>query len=38
MGGGDIVSGGGFQGHYASINLSDHGEIVHINIEKADSI
>ena len=38
MGGGDIVSGGGFHGHYASINLSDHGEIIHINIEKADTI
>ena len=36
MGGVDIVSGGGFHGHYASINLSDHGEIIHINIGKAD--
>ncbi len=38
MGGGDIVSDRGFRGHYTSINLSEHGEIIHINIEKADSI
>ena len=38
MGGGNIISARGFQGHYASINLSDHGEIIHINIEKADGI
>jgi hypothetical protein len=38
MGGGDVVGGRGFHGHYASVNLADHGEILHINIEKADSI
>jgi LysM domain len=38
MGGGDVVGGRGFHGHYASINLADHGEIIHINIEKADGI
>jgi len=38
MGGGDVVPGGGFHGHYASVNLADHNEIVHINIEKADRI
>jgi pimeloyl-ACP methyl ester carboxylesterase len=38
MGGGDVVGGRGFHGHYASINLADHGEIIHINIEKADRI
>ena len=38
MGGGDIISARSFHGHYASINLSDHGEIIHINIEKADAI
>ena len=38
MGGGDVVGGRGFHGHYASINLADHGEIMHINIEKADRI
>jgi LysM repeat protein len=38
MGGGDVVAGRGFHGHYASINLADHGEIMHINIEKSDQI
>lgn len=38
MGGGDVVAGRSFHGHYASVNLSDHAEIVHINIEKADSV
>ena len=38
MGGGDVVAGRGFHGHYASVNLSDHSEIVHVNIEKADSV
>ena len=38
MGGGNIISARGFHGHYASINLSAHGEIIHINIEKADGI
>jgi hypothetical protein len=38
MGGGNVVAGRDFHGHYASINLSDHGEIVHINIEKMDRI
>src|SRR5262249_31240000 len=38
MGGGDVVAGRGFHGHYASVNLADHGEILHINIEKSDQI
>jgi thioesterase domain-containing protein len=38
MGGGDIVQGRRFHGHYASFNLRDHREIVHINIEKAADI
>jgi hypothetical protein len=38
MGGGNVVGGRSFHGHYASINLSDRGEIVHINIEKMDHI
>jgi pimeloyl-ACP methyl ester carboxylesterase len=38
MGGGNVVGGRAFHGHYASFNLSDHGEIVHINIEKMDRI
>jgi len=38
MGGGDVVAGRGFHGHYASVNLSEHYEIVHVNIEKADGV
>ena len=38
MGGGNVVQGSRFHGHYASYNLKDHTEIVHINIEKADRI
>jgi len=38
MGGGNVVAGARFHGHYASYNLKDHSEIVHINIEKADRI
>ena len=38
MGGGNVVQGTRFHGHYASYNLKDHAEIVHINIEKADRI
>ncbi len=38
MGGGNVVQGSRFHGHYASYNLKDHAEIVHINIEKADRI
>jgi LysM domain-containing protein len=38
MGGGNVVGGSRFHGHYASYNLKDHAEIVHINIEKADRI
>lgn len=38
MGGGNVVQGARFHGHYASYNLKNHGEIIHINIEKADRI
>jgi fermentation-respiration switch protein FrsA (DUF1100 family) len=38
MGGGNVVQGSRFHGHYASFNLKDHSEIVHINIEKAEHI
>jgi LysM repeat protein len=38
MGGGNVVQGARFHGHYASYNLKDHSEIVHINIEKTDRI
>ena len=38
MGGGNVVQGSRFHGHYASYNLKDHSEIIHINIEKSDRI
>ena len=38
MGGGNVVQGSRFHGHYASFNLKDHSELIHINIEKADRI
>ncbi len=38
MGGGNVVQGARFHGHYASFNLRDHDEIIHVNIEKADRI
>ncbi len=38
MGGGNVVQGSRFHGHYASYNLKDHSEIIHINIEKAERI
>jgi hypothetical protein len=33
-----VVQGSRFHGHYASYNLKNHSEIIHINIEKADQI
>jgi hypothetical protein len=38
MGGGNVVQGSHFHGHYASFNLKDHNEIIHINIEKSEQI
>ncbi len=38
MGGGNVVQALRFHGHYASFNLKDHSEIIHINIEKAEHI
>ena len=38
MGGGNVVQGSRFHGHYASYNLKDHNEIVHINIDKSEQI
>jgi LysM repeat protein len=38
MGGGNVVQASRFHGHYASFNLKDHSEIIHINIEKAEHI
>jgi pimeloyl-ACP methyl ester carboxylesterase len=38
LGGGDVVANQGYQGHYASFDLSQHEEVSHINIDKMDSI
>jgi hypothetical protein len=38
MDGGNVVQGSRFHGHYASFNLKNHSEIIHINIEKAEQI
>jgi LysM domain-containing protein/alpha/beta hydrolase family protein len=38
LGGGDVVAKQGYQGHYASFDLSAHEEVTHINIDKMDSI
>ena len=38
LGGGDLEPGRGFHGHYASYNLKDRPEIVHINLDKFDRI
>ncbi|MFZ0779456.1 MAG: LysM domain-containing protein, partial [Xanthobacteraceae bacterium] len=38
LGGGDLEPGRGFHGHYASYNLKDRPEIVHINLDKFDAI
>jgi hypothetical protein len=38
LGGGDLEPGRGFHGHYASYNLKDRPEVVHINLDKFDRI
>jgi hypothetical protein len=38
LGGGNVVEGHRFHGHYASFNLKNHHEIVHVNMEKAEYI
>jgi hypothetical protein len=38
LGAGDIPYQQGFPGHYASFNLAEHGNIVHINIDKIESL
>lgn len=38
VGGGNVVRSRGFHGYFASYNLTEHSEIVHINIEKAKPI
>jgi hypothetical protein len=38
LGGGDVVAEKDYQGHYASFDLSKHGDIIHITIDKIDTI
>ena len=38
LGGGDVVAKQGYQGHYASFDLSRHDEVTHINIDKMESV
>jgi pimeloyl-ACP methyl ester carboxylesterase len=38
LGGGDVKPKQGYQGHYASFDLSDQDEVSHINIDKMDSV
>jgi hypothetical protein len=38
LGGGDVKPSEGYQGHYASFDLSEHDEVIHINIEKMDQV
>jgi thioesterase domain-containing protein len=38
LGGGDLAPGAGFHGHYASYNLKDRSEIIHVNLDKFSRI
>lgn len=38
LGGGDVKPSPGYQGHYASYDLSLHNEVSHINIEKMEQV
>jgi thioesterase domain-containing protein len=38
LGGGDIAPSSGFHGHYASYNLKDRTEIIHVNLDKFSRI
>jgi thioesterase domain-containing protein len=38
LGGGDLAPGSGFHGHYASYNLKDRTEIIHVNLDKFSRI
>jgi hypothetical protein len=38
LGGGDVKPKPGYRGHYASFDLSQRGEVSHINIEKMDTV
>ena len=34
LGGGDLAPGRGFHGHYASFNLKNRSEVIHVNMDK----
>jgi hypothetical protein len=38
LGGGDLAPGRGFHGHFASFNLKDRSEIIHVNLDKFSRI
>lgn len=38
LGGGDVVSEQGFQGHFASFDLASHWDVSHITIDKLDAL
>jgi len=38
LGGGDLAPARGFHGHYASYNLKDRSEIIHVNLDKFSRI
>jgi hypothetical protein len=38
LGGGDLAPGPSFHGHYASFNLKDRSEIIHVNLDKFSRI
>jgi thioesterase domain-containing protein len=38
LGGGDLAPGRGFHGHYASYDLKDRSEIIHVNLDKFSRI
>ena len=38
LGGGDVAPKKGYQGHYASFDLSKYGDVLHITIDKIDSV
>jgi hypothetical protein len=38
LGGGDLTPGSGFHGHYASYDLKDRSEIIHVNLDKFSRI
>jgi hypothetical protein len=38
LGGGDLAPGRGFHGHFASFNLKNRAEVIHINLDKFDKI